>query len=215
MSKLIKLITITLLFSNAAIADVTHVTLWEPMPGKSAQMLATASEAAEVHKSLGAQPGVAVDTMGRLHFIMSFADWAAWGAYQEKAATSKTMQSFVAKISAAPPATQIESFMLNQPLPAPPGGVYNVFVWEVFPGRGAQMMEAAMQASAIHTKDGANVAINLDQKGRLHYVMSFDNWQQWGAFQDNPSKAWQSFFSEFNADPAGKVVQTYMARQVP
>ena len=72
-----------------------------------------------------------------------------------------------------------------------------------------------MQASAIHTKDGANVAINLDQKGRLHYVMSFDNWADWGKLQDAPSAKWTAFMSDFQSDPTGKIVQTFLARQLP
>jgi hypothetical protein len=49
----------------------------------------------------------------------------------------------------------------------------------------------------------------------MHYVMSFDNWSQWGKFQDNPTSDWETFWTSFQEDPPGKVIDTYMASQVP
>ena len=53
-------------------AQVTQVTLWEPLPGKSDQMMETAARGVEISKKLGLQPALALDTHGRLHYITSF-----------------------------------------------------------------------------------------------------------------------------------------------
>ena len=73
----------------------------------------------------------------------------------------------------------------------------------------------AMEAAAIQQADGVSIAINVDQLGRLHYVMSFDSWADWGKLQDTPSPKWTAFMGKFQANPPGKVVQTFLARQLP
>ena len=214
MTKAIQALVLSLMLPLAAIAQVTHVTLWEPLPGKSADMVAIANKAVQLHQKLGAQSGAALDTMGRLHFFMPFEDWAAWGAYQSKMAESKEMQDFIRSYTVNPAAHQIESFMLDQPLSNIPRHVYNVFVWQPFEGRSVELLETALKAAAIHKKDGASVAVNTDQLGRVHYVMAFDSWEEWGAFQDSPSVSSAALMAEFQQNPSGKVVQTYMARSL-
>jgi hypothetical protein len=93
--------------------------------------------------------------------------------------------------------------------------VYQVFVWEPYNGRSAELFEIATEASTIHAKSGAGIAINIDQLGRMHYVMSFDSWSQWGKFQDNPSAEWTTFWTSFQDNPPGKIIETYMANQIP
>ena len=215
MSKIKLLAGLLILLPSMAVATVTHVTLWEALPGKSAEMMATAAKAVELNKKLGMQAVTAVDSRGRLHFAMAFEDWAQWGAYQAKAAADADMQAFVQGYSTNPSAVQLDSFMLNQPLPGEPGNVYNVFIWESYEGRSADMMTKAMEAAAIHQADGVSIAVNVDQLGRLHYVMSFDSWADWGKLQDAPSAKWTAFMGEFQANPPGKVVQTFLARQLP
>ena len=215
MLKLKLLAGLVLLLPSMAMATVTHVTLWEPLPGKSAQMMTTAAKAVELNKKLGMQAVTAIDTHGRLHFAMAFDDWAQWGEYQARAAADADMQAFVQGYSTNPSAVQLDSFMLNQPLPSAPGSVYNVFIWEAYEGRSVDMLNKAMEAAAIHQADGVSIAVNVDQLGRLHYVMSFDNWADWGKLQDAPSAKWTAFMSDFQSDPTGKIVQTFLARQLP
>jgi hypothetical protein len=209
------LFTMTLMFPSLVLAQVTQVTLWEPLPGKSSEMIATAAKGVALSKKLGLQPGLALDTHGRLHYITSFQDWVAWGKFQARAAADPAMQAFIADYTKNPSATQLESFMLDEPLSGVPGNVYQVFVWEPLSGRSAELFAKATEASKIHAKSGARIAINADQLGRMHYVMSFDSWSQWGKFQDNPSAAWTVFWTSFQDNPPGKVIQTYMANQIP
>ena len=79
MSKIKLLAGLLILLPSMAVATVTHVTLWEALPGKSAEMMATAAKAVELNKKLGMQAVTAVDSRGRLHFAMAFEDWAQWG----------------------------------------------------------------------------------------------------------------------------------------
>lgn len=204
-----------LLLPALAAAQVTHVTLWEPLPGKVDEMMQTAAQGVALNTKLGAQSGIAVDTHGRLHFFLTFDNWAQWGEHQAKAQTNDEMQAFIASYTNQPSAVQLESYMLNSPLAGAPGNVYNVFVWEAFEGRSSELMEKAMQGSQIHSKAGANISIGLDQLGRVHYVMSFDSWTDWGKFQDTPSAEWAEFMGGFRANPPGEIVQTFMASQVP
>ena len=161
MLKLKLLAGLLLLLPSMAMATVTHVTLWEPLPGQSVQMMATAAKAVELNKKLGMQAVTAIDTHGRLHFAMAFDDWAQWGEYQAKAAADADMQAFVQGYSTNPSAVQLDSFMLNQPLPSAPGNVYNVFIWEAFEGRSVDMLNKAMEAAAIHQADGISIACLL------------------------------------------------------
>ncbi len=196
-------------------AQVTQVTLWEPLPGKSDQMMETAARGVEISKKLGLQPALALDTHGRLHYITSFKNWASWGEFQAKAAADPEMRAFVSGYTKNPSATQLESYMLDEPLSGVPGAVYHVFVWQPYEGRSADLFAKANEASRIHKKSGAGIAINMDQLGHMHYVMSFDSWVDWGKFQDNPTSEWSAFWASFLENPPGKVIDTYMARQIP
>lgn len=96
--RIIKSMWLGLLFlPMLANATVTQVTLWQPEPGKTMQMLQVATEAKAMHAKLGAQADMAIDAMGRLHFIMAFEDWETWGAYRAKMAASAEMQAFVSR----------------------------------------------------------------------------------------------------------------------
>ena len=106
MSKIKLLTGLLMLLPSMAVATVTHVTLWEALPGKSAQMMATAAKAVELNQKLGMQAMTAVDSRGRLHFAMPFEDWAQWGEYQAKVAADADMQAFIQGYSTNPSAMQ-------------------------------------------------------------------------------------------------------------
>ena len=59
------------------------------------------------------------------------------------------------------------------------------------------------------------MAVNVYQLGRLHYVLSFVSWADCGKLQDTPSAEWTAFMGDFQSNPAGKIVQTFLARQLP
>ena len=91
------------------------------------------------------------------------------------------------------------------------GAVYQVFIFEPVLGRGSDFFQTAMQAKAIHEKSGARVSIKVDQLQKLHYVMSYDSWDDWAKMQDIPNPEFQAFMKKQGQDPKTKLVKVYTA----
>jgi len=211
----IKLLFLLTLVAGFASADVLEVRLWKAIPGNSAQLTQHASEARSIQLKLGGQVVVATDRQGRLHYATAHKNWVEWAAFQEKLQASDEWTDFAQKIGTAPAATLEAHYLANQVAPMLPSKVYQVFVWEAYPGRNAEMIEAASTAQPLHEKLGASVGINLDQMGRMHYLMSFDTWADWARFQDaGPSDEVASFFAEFNSNPPAKLVDVFSVTRV-
>lgn len=201
--------------SSCVFADVLEVRLWKAIPGSSAQLMQHASEARSIHLKLGGQVVVATDRQGRLHYATAHKNWVEWAAFQEKLEASDEWTNFAQKIGATPAATLESHYLINQVTPMLPSKVYQVFVWEAFPGRRAQMIDSATTAQPLHEKLGASVGIKMDQMGRLHYLMSFDTWAEWAKFQDTGSSDEVStFFAEFYSNPSAKLVEVYNVTRV-
>jgi len=62
--------------------------------------------------------------------------------------------------------------------------VMSVFIWDAPPGGDTAMIATAMKAKAIHEQLGASVFMGMDQLGRLHYGLTFENSAARGAFLD-------------------------------
>lgn len=211
----IKLLFLLTLVAGFASADVLEVRLWKAIPGNSAQLTQHASEARSIQLKLGGQVVVATDRQGRLHYATAHKNWVEWAAFQEKLQASDEWTDFAQKIGTAPAATLEAHYLVNQVAPMLPSKVYQVFVWEAFPGRRSQMIESANAAQPLHEKLGASVGINIDQMGRLHYLMSFDTWADWAKFQDTGSSdELTTFFAEFYSNPPGKLVEVYNVTRV-
>ena len=146
-----------------------------------------------------------------MHYATTFENWAAWAAFGRKLEKSEAWSAFLAKVNQEPSAELEDNYLLNVPAPGGNGSVYQVFIWESEPGRGNDLFQAAMQAKAIHEKAGASVGINYDQMQRMHYVMSFDNWDAWAKFQDTPNEEFDAFVAEQNKNPNAKLVKVYTA----
>ena len=210
-----KLLFLLTFISTALFADVLEVRLWKAIPGSSAQLMQNALEARGIHQKLGGQVVVATDRQGRLHYATAHKNWTGWAAFQKKLEASEEWSAFAQKIGAAPTATLESHYLVNQVAPMLPSKVYQVFVWEAFPGRRSQMIESANAAQPLHEKLGASVGINIDQMGRLHYLMSFDTWADWAKFQDTGSSdELTTFFAEFYSNPPGKLVEVYNVTRV-
>ena len=208
------LAVLSVALAPSTVADVLVVNIWDPMPGKGAATVQNSLEARKIHESMGAQALVAADQMGRVHYGLTFDDWAAWAAFGEKLEASKEWQTFWSRVSQSPSAELQDQYMLEQPSPGAPGKVYQVFIWDAHPGRTADTIERAMGAKAIHEKGGAGVGINVDPFGRVHYVMSFDSWSDWGKFQDAPNDEFQAYMAQISGDPSAELVRIYTAEQL-
>ena len=66
-------------------------------------------------------------------------------------------------------------------------GPYRVYVWQPNAGKAAAVYAAFSRAKEMHTAMGAKVSIyneGVGGTGKVHYVMSFDDWADMAAFGD-------------------------------
>lgn len=198
-------------------AEVADVAIWEPYPGRSAELFATAQEGRAILSELGFGIFVGVDQWGNLHFASGADTWEEWGKLQTKGAQSAEWQAFVQSFLSDPSAKQVGSFHIDSPLSAESRGVSIVYSWDVQPGKTAQFLESAEQAAAIHTKLGASVGIHVDDLGDVHYEMTFDDWAAWGRFSaaQAASEEWNAFFSSVMDSPTGELVRVYRIDDIP
>ena len=200
-----------ILFTSLASAQVLEVNLWKPNPGGADATMAAAKEAEAIIDKMGGNAQVGLDLDGTLHFVTFHDNWAGWATQNQKLEKNQEWTAFIAKWSAAPSAVLIENYLLNTPVSGGEGDVYQVFIWEPELGRGSDLLKAAVEAKAIHEKDGASITIHLDQMNHMHYVMNFASWDAWAAFQDAEHPEFQAFMEKQNADPTGRLIKVYTA----
>ncbi|MGI9326618.1 MAG: hypothetical protein ACR2PZ_15470 [Pseudomonadales bacterium] len=207
-----KLLFFTLLFATGSIgADVLVVNIWDPLPGKGQATAQNAQTAKAIHEKHGATVTMAYDGMGRMHYATGFKNWKDWTKFQKKTQSSKEWTEFWSQVIADPSADLEDRYLLNVVSPGGVGSVYQVYIWEAERALG-ELIESAMKAEAIHEKAGVDVSINIDQMNRMHYVMSYANWEDWAKFQDGtPSEEWNNYWAEASKDPAGKLIKVYTA----
>lgn len=198
-----------LISGSAATADVLEVNIYRSMPGMGETTAQLGQEAKAIHEKLGAMPTVKFDLMGRMHFAIGFQNWADWSNHGKKLSESEEWSNFWAKATKAASAELEEHYLLNVVSPGGLGDVLQVFVWEATGGVNA-LVQSAIEAEKIHEKAGVDVSVNVDQMNRVHYVMSFDNWDAWAKFQDGtPSEEWTNWWAEAQKNPAGRLVKVY------
>jgi hypothetical protein len=78
-----------------------------------------------------------------------------------------------------------------------------VTIWKPYPGKSAQMVEQAMAAKAIQEKLGATVTIAMENTGRMHYVMNYDNLDHLAKVQDTANEEFSAFMERQSANPTG------------
>jgi hypothetical protein len=194
---------------SAASADVLEVNIYRSMPGMAPMTAQLGQEAKAIHEKLGATPTVKFDLMGRMHFAIGFENWAAWSNHGKKLSESKEWATFWAKATKAASAELEENYLLNVASPGGLGDVLQVYIWEAT-GSVSALVQSAMEAEKIHEKAGVDVSVNVDQLNRMHYVMSFANWDAWAKFQDGtPSEEWTNWWAESQKDPAGRLVKVH------
>ena len=203
--------TALLLVGSLVHAAALTVTIWNPMPGKSMEMMQSAQAAKAIHEKLGASVTLGLENTGRLHYAANFENWQAWAKWVAKLQTSEEWAAWQAQTSKAPAAIQEENYLLRViPGGSDVGNVYQVFIWDPTMGTSA-LVATAMEAKAIHEKAGINVAINIDQMQRMHYVMSFDSWDDWAKVQDTPNEEFADFLDRQSKNPTGELVTVYTA----
>jgi hypothetical protein len=206
-----------LLACSLAQAAALNVTIWNPYPGKDPLMFEQAMAAKAIQEKLGATVTIGFENTGRMHYAISgFENWQAYAAFTAKLQASEDWAAWQGEAGADPGSVQEENYLLNV-LPGSNGGggFYQVFIWDPRDlGIGA-LVEAGMEAKAIHEKSGVRVSINIDQMQRMHYVMNFDDMGHWAKVQDTPNPEFQQFMASQSADPRGDLVEVYTANRVP
>ena len=200
-----------MLLSVPAVAEMMVVNIWKPMTGKAPQMYANGAEAASIQTKLGGSVTIGSDTQNRMHFAMSFENWADWAKHGQKMQNDKAWGEFLGKLAANPSAELEDQYFLNVASPGGAGAYYRVFIWEPKPGQTGAVVQSSMQAEKMHEKAGADVAILVDQLGRVHYVTSFDSWDAMAKFFDTPNPEFQAFMQEQNKNPNARMVKVYTA----
>lgn len=212
------IITTALLFvCSLGQAAALNVTIWKPFPGKDPLMLEQAMAAKAIQEKLGATVTVGLENTGRMHYgIGGFENWQAYAAFIEKLQASEDWAAWQTKAGAEPGSTQEENYLLNT-LPGSNvgGGFYQVFIWEPRDAGIGPLVEAGMEAKAIHEKSGARVGINIDQMQRMHYVMNYDDIGHWAKMQDTPNPEFQQFMDRQSENPSGDLVEVYTANRMP
>ena len=94
--------------------------------------------------------------------------------------------------------------------------IVEVYRWEAYPGRQADMLATMQQAAEIHTALGANIQINALDIGstqNLDYVMRYDDLASWGESRDKNTESaeWAAFSASVASNPAGKLVASFSA----
>ena len=211
-----------LLASSLAHSAALTVTIWKPIPGKAAAMMESAMAAKAIHEKLGGSVSIGLENTGRLHYAVGgFENWQAWADWVAKLQTSKEWADWQARAGQDPAAVQVENFILNV-VPGTnvvgsdnPGTVYQVFIWDPPGSQAGPLVQAGMEAKAIHEKSGVTVGINVDQMGRMHYVMNFKDWSHWAKVQDTPNEEFDAFMQKMAANPPGELVEVYTANRLP
>ncbi len=209
-------IVIGLLLSISAFAqaDVLDVNIWKSMPGKAPLTFQYGAEARAIHQDLGADVIIGADTDGRMHYVLTFENWAEWAKFGAKAQASEEVAAFFTNANQNPSAQLEDNYLLNVAAPGGDGSVYQVFIWQPELGRGGDLFEAATEAKAIHEKRGASVGILFDQLNRMHYLMGFESWDAWAKFQDTPNEEFAEFMQKQNQDPTARLVKVYTANNL-
>jgi len=92
--------------------------------------------------------------------------------------------------------------------------VLEIYTWKANDGELQNMLNAFMDAKAIHESEG-DVVVSIEQTdmggtGEYQYTMRWDDLLQWGEYKDKigNSEKWQEFWTNWSKNPSGQMVAT-------
>jgi hypothetical protein len=206
-----------LLVCAAAQAQVMQVFVWDPLPGvanSTPQTIQNAMQAKAIQEKHGAQISVAQDQLGRIHFAVSHASYAAMNKFYNSLQQDEAQAAFWKAANANPVADQVSNYMLDVVAAGTGGTVFEVFIWQPLPGKTGAMFEDGMGAKPIHEKAGASVTILRDRLNRMHYLVQFDSWEAHAKFSDTPNPEFAEYMQKVSADPSAELVKTYRGSEL-
>lgn len=194
-----------------AAAEVTSVFIWKSPPGYQAGMFDTADKARAIHEEMGARVSVGADQFDRLHYVVTFEDAVARGAFLDGVAQNEAFAALMADASQRRGSASLEEVLTLRTVA--PGNISEgtslvVYRWQPQPGRGQEFVEIARRAKAIHEKLGAKVSVAVDDRGHVHYAESFANWESQGKFEEalQKNEEWARFMEEASREPIATLV---------
>ena len=200
--------------SASASAQVLSVFIWDAPPGDDAQMYEIAGEAKALQEKLGAEVFIGTDQRGRMHYGITFDDAAARGKFTDSLTADEAWQALMADASQREGAATLQTVHNLRTVVAGSGEngrAIIVYQWRPNPGRGAEFIGQSTRAKKIHEKLGADVSVEVDEKGNVFYALNFASWEAQGKFADATaaSEEWSAFLAEVSKDPSAKQVDTY------
>jgi len=217
-----------------ASAEIIEVYRWEPYPGRSADMLATMQEAAQIHTALGANIQINALDIGstqNIDYVMRYDDISDWGAARDRNGASAEWTAFFARYSSDPAGKLVASIQGVNTDPTEMADdfseepVFSVNIWEPAAGRAGDTSQWLAAAKAVHEELGARVEIYNEGFGgtnKRHYVMFFDSWTHMAEVSEamSTSESWQAFMASTTAasaspgGPAAALVERFAGRVV-
>ena len=82
--------------------------IWQPQLGRGQELVQGALQAKAIHEKAGASVGVSVDQLGRMHYLMTFESWEAWGKFADT--PNPEFQAFMAEANEDPVAQLIKVY---------------------------------------------------------------------------------------------------------
>ena len=192
-------------------ADIALANIWSAEPGNSQQLFMNGMEAKAIHEEMGASVSISADQDGDMHYVVSFPDWAAWGKFQDAAASNEAWQSFWQRVNKVSTAEINATYMLDMATVAESQPASVVYSWNVDQAKTQDFVALSQISKKMHERMGASIGILVDELGDVHYEMTFSSWEAFGKFQAKAAsdKEWQDFYAESFQDPIASLIKVW------
>ena len=216
---MMKIITalFVLLMTTVVSADVLEVFIWKPIagqPNSGPNTYQSGMKAKAIQEKHGGEISVARDMMGQMHFAVGHKNWAAWNKFWVSLNQDPKNGEFWTEANANPSAEQVEHYLLDVFAPGKGGPIFEVFVWEALPGQIGRMFDAGVKAKAIHEKGAVHVSVAGDKLNRMHYIMQYDNWDDYAKLWDTPNEEFSKFMAGQNENPSAMLIKRYTGNEL-
>lgn len=222
------LVTCGLLASSLTTAEIAEVYSWKANPGKASAMMESMVEAKAIHEKFGIKVHAYATTMGTdglVDYVMRYDSIEDWGAARDAMNGSAEWAEYwseAQKNSAGTMLSSITGINMDQSVKANSFAgeqVYNVFIWEVAPGRQQELMQRFAEAEKIHESLGARVESYVGGIGapnQYHYVMNFGSWSEMAASQAKMMKSSEWAKLQARRDPTlATLVASHSGQKLP
>jgi hypothetical protein len=71
-----------------------------------------------------------------------------------------------------------------------------------------------VQAKAIHEKGDVHVSVAVDKLNRMHYIMQYDNWEDYAKEWDTPNPEFSAFMSGQDKNPGARLIKRYTGNEL-